>query len=178
MEIKKAKRILVIGCCGAGKSTFAKKLHKILKLPLIHLDKYYHKPNWEEPEKKEWERILFQLVKENKWIMDGNYANSFNIRIPRADTIIYLDYSSFNCLIRVVKRVVRDYGKNRSDMAEGCKESFDLSFLKFVVRFNSRNRANIYYKLNKVKKNKNIIILRNDKEVKLFLSQFRQHNIP
>ena len=63
-------------------------------------------------------------------------------------------------------------------MAEGCKEEFDLSFLKFVLTFNSRNRANIYHRLNKVKKSKNIIVLRNDKEVKGFLSQFRQHNIP
>jgi adenylate kinase family enzyme len=45
-------KILVIGCCGAGKSTFSKKLLAILNVELIHLDQYYHKPNWEEPEKK------------------------------------------------------------------------------------------------------------------------------
>ena len=53
IEICKSERILVIGPCGAGKSTFSKKLYKILKLPLIHLDTYYHKPNWEEPEKED-----------------------------------------------------------------------------------------------------------------------------
>ena len=52
-----------------------KKLEKILKIPLIHLDKYYHKPNWEEPEKEEWENILHKLVKQKRWIMDGNYAD-------------------------------------------------------------------------------------------------------
>ena len=178
MEIFKSKRILVIGSCGAGKSTFSKKLYKILKLPLIHLDKYYHKPNWKEPKKEDWEKTVQKLVRRQEWIIDGNYGDSFDIRIPRSDTIIYLDYSSAICCWRVIKRVITDYGKKRSDMAEGCKEEFDLSFLKFVLTFNSRNRANIYHRLNKVKKNKNIIVLRNNKEVKGFLSQFRQHNIP
>ena len=102
MERSSLERILVIGCCGAGKSTLSKKLEKILELPLIHLDRYYHKPNWEEPEKEDWEKVLRKLVKQKKWIMDGNYAESFHIRIPRADTIIYLDYSSIKCCFRVI----------------------------------------------------------------------------
>ena len=88
----KMKKILVIGCCGAGKSTFSKKLHKILKLPLIHLDTYYHKPNWEEPEKEDWKKIVSSLAHRKEWIMDGNFSDTFDIRIPRSDTIIYLDY--------------------------------------------------------------------------------------
>ena len=75
MKIKNSERILVIGCCGSGKSTFSKKLHKILKLPLIHLDKYYHKPNWEEPELVEWKKTVFFLSQKPLWIMDGNYAD-------------------------------------------------------------------------------------------------------
>ena len=169
MEVKNSKRILVIGCCGAGKSTFSKKLHNILKLPLIHLDTHYHKPNWEEPKKEDWEKTVQNLVRGQEWIMDGNYAESFDIRIPRSDTIIYLDYSSLTCCWRVIKRVIIDYGKKRSDMAKGCKEEFNLSFLKFVLTFNFRNRANIYHTLNKA--DKNIIVLRNNKEVTLFLSQ-------
>jgi adenylate kinase family enzyme len=49
----KLQKILVIGCCGAGKSTFSKKLQLILNLEIIHLDQYYHKPNWEEPQQEE-----------------------------------------------------------------------------------------------------------------------------
>ena len=42
------KRVMIIGCCGAGKSTLARRLHKIIKLPLYHLDQYYWKENWTE----------------------------------------------------------------------------------------------------------------------------------
>ena len=178
IEIFNSERILVIGPCGAGKSTFSKKLYKVLKLPLIHLDAYYHKPNWQEPEKKDWDRIVKRLANQKKWIMDGNFSDSFDVRIPRSDTIIYLDYSSVKCFLRVLKRNIIYYGRKRSDMAEGCKESFNLAFLKFVLMFNRRNRSNIYNRLETVQNIKNVIILKNDKQVSAFLLQLRKNNIP
>lgn len=45
-DLKKCKRILVIGGCGSGKSTFAKFLGKKLNLNIIHLDQHFHNPNW------------------------------------------------------------------------------------------------------------------------------------
>ena len=76
----------------------------------------------------------------------------------------------------MVKRVFIDYGKKRSDMAPGCKEEFDLEFLKYVLTFNYKNRANIYNILEKVKTTKDVIILKKDKELDSFLSQLRERN--
>ena len=39
-------RIVVIGSAGSGKSTLSQKLGQIYSLPVVHLDKYYWKPNW------------------------------------------------------------------------------------------------------------------------------------
>ena len=47
------ERIMIIGCCGSGKSTLSKSIYQITGLPLIHLDKEYFKPNWEKPSKDE-----------------------------------------------------------------------------------------------------------------------------
>ena len=105
--------------------------------------------------------------------MDGNYADSFDIRFPLADTIIYLDYPSIKCCLRVIKRNIKDFGQKRSDMAEGCKERLDFNFLKFVLTFNYKNRVNIYNQLKKHKTNKDVIILKNDKEADLFLLKNR-----
>ena len=173
-----SKRILVIGPCGAGKSTFSKKLHKLLNLPLIHLDTYYHKPNWGEPKQEDWEKIVRKLANQEEWIMDGNFSDSFDIRIPRSDTIIYLDYSSVRCFLRVLKRNITYYGRTRSDMATGCKENFNLDFLKYVLMFNVRNRSNIYNRLEKIKNTKNVIVLKKDKQVGAFLHQLRGNKIP
>ena len=164
-------KILVIGCCGAGKSTFSKKVQAILKLELIHLDQYYHKPNWEEPKKVEWEKRVNNLVQKPSWIMDGNYSETMDIRIKNADTIIYLDYPILKCFWRVIKRVFKYNGIQRSDMANGCKEEFDLEFLYFVLMFNIRFRKEILTKLNLVKDKKEVCVFKTDKQADKFLAQ-------
>ncbi len=164
-------KILVIGCCGAGKSTFSKKLQAILELELIHLDQYYHKPNWEEPKKVEWEKRVNNLVQKPSWIMDGNYSETMDIRIKNADTIIYLDYPILKCFWRVIKRVFKYNGIQRSDMANGCKEEFDLEFLYFVLMFNIRFRKEILTKLNLVKDRKEVRVFKTDKQADKFLAQ-------
>ena len=120
------QKILVIGCCGAGKSTFSKKLQLILNLEIIHLDQYYHKPNWEEPQQEEWKKTVNKLVQKSSWIMDGNYSETMDVRIKSADTIIYLDYPILKCFWRVIIRIFKYHGVVRSEMANGCKEQFDL----------------------------------------------------
>jgi adenylate kinase family enzyme len=80
---------MVIGCSGSGKSSFSRKLSIKLKLPLIHLDQKYWKPGWVEPEKAEWKRKMEKLVEKEKWVLDGNYGGTMNIRIERADAIVF-----------------------------------------------------------------------------------------
>ena len=167
----KLKKILVIGCCGAGKSTFSKKLHSILNLEIIHLDQYYHKPNWKETEQDEWKKIVNNLVKKPSWIMDGNYSGTMDVRIESADTIIYLDYPTLKCFWRVIKRIIKYHGVVRSDIAKGCKEQFDLEFLHFVLTFNSKNRKRFIQKLNLIKEEKRILVFKTDKQADKFLAQ-------
>ena len=168
------QRILVTGSCGAGKSTFSKKLQSILKLGLIHLDQYYHKPNWEEPKSGEWDKIVHTLVQKPSWIMDGNYNRTMDVRIKSADTIIYLDYPTLKCFWRVIIRIFKYHGVVRSDMANGCKEQFDLEFLHFVATFNYKNRIGIIEKLNLIKNEKKVYILKTDKAADLCLEQIAE----
>ena len=67
---------MVVGCCGAGKSTLSKEIHEITGIELIHLDKLYWKPCWVEMEKEEWESIVKSIVKKERWIIDGNYSGT------------------------------------------------------------------------------------------------------
>lgn len=163
------QRIMILGCCGAGKSTFSKKLHDILGLELIHLDQYYWKPNWTETPKTEWESIVSDLAAKPSWIIDGNYGGTIDIRIQKADTIIYLDYPTTKCLYRVCSRIFKHYGQTRPDMSEGCPERFDLDFLHYVASFNFVKRKGILSKMQKVNKHKNCLVLQNDKEADEFL---------
>lgn len=91
-------------------------------------------------------------------------------RIKRADTIIYLDYSTLNCLWRITKRMLNHYGKTRPDMTNGCEERFDLDFYHYVATYNLTRRKKLLEKMDALSSEKTVYILRNDKEVNQFLN--------
>ena len=87
------RRVLVIGCQGAGKiDRVPPRLARITGLPLIDLDAIHWRPGWVEPPPREWREIVGAAAAKPEWIMDGNYAGTFDLRVPRADTVIWLDY--------------------------------------------------------------------------------------
>ncbi|BAZ43015.1 topology modulation protein [Chondrocystis sp. NIES-4102] len=153
------KRIVIIGCCGAGKSTLAKILGEKLDLPVIHLDTYYWQPGWQETEENDWLTIQQELIKNSCWIIDGNYINTMDIRLAVADTIIWLDFNRYLCLWRVLKRYLQYSGKTRPDMATGCLERFNWEFLQYVWNFNQIHRPTILEQIAKYRGNQQIIIL-------------------
>jgi adenylate kinase family enzyme len=167
-DIKLGKRIMIIGSCGAGKTTLAIQLNEITNIPIIHLDKEYWKPGWVESNKEEWYEKQNKFVDNINWIIDGNYGGSLDIRLSKADTVIFLDYNKYICLYRIIKRWIQYFGKTRIDMAEGCNEKIDLPFIKFVWNFPKKPRKKIVDKLNEYNE-LNKIILKNPKETKIFL---------
>lgn len=168
------KRIVLIGCGGAGKTTLATTLHHITDIPLIYLDKLYWKPNWEERSKAEWVAIVEHLISEESWIIDGNYGSTMDIRFKRADTIIFMDRSRWVCLYRVVKRMLMYHGKVRPDMGADCAERFDWAFIKYIYRYNDTRRPKILQHIEQLKTHKNIIILSNNREVKRFSEKIQK----
>ena len=142
------QRVMVIGSPGAGKSTLSGKLAAVTGLPLFHLDAEYWLPGWTEREPREWHDKLADIVAGKRWIIDGNYGGSLAVWIARADTVVYLDYSTPRCLWRAMRRIVTTFGKVRPDSAEGCPEQFDPQFIAYIATFRSRKRAKIVRLLN------------------------------
>lgn len=168
------KRILIIGNGGAGKTTLSLKLQSTLGLDVIHLDQHYWKPYWTEPDKQEWTKTVSELVEKERWIMDGNYGGTMNVRIEKADTIIYLNYPTIVCLSRVIKRIVSNWGKVRYEMPEGCTERFDQKFLLYVAKYKNTRSKNILEKLKHLKPVKKVLIFNNDKESSEFIDGLKR----
>jgi adenylate kinase family enzyme len=127
------RRVLVIGCGGAGKSTFARELAARVGLPLVHLDQLYWRPGWTPTPLPEWEALVREAVAGERWVIDGNYGGTLALRLEAADTAVFLDVPRRTCLRRVVVRGVRGRGRPRADLAPGCPEKLpDLEFLRWI----------------------------------------------
>jgi adenylate kinase family enzyme len=163
------KRILIIGSSGAGKSTFAKRLHKVLGINIIHLDQHYWKPNWTKTENEEWQKKVENMMKAEQWIMDGNYRSTMELRLSQADTIIWLDLSPIVCLWRILKRRQKD---NRVDELDNCRERVSFNLAKWVLwKFPRDNRKDILKLVEVYKSKKEIHVLKSNKDVESFFSK-------
>jgi adenylate kinase family enzyme len=141
------KRVLIIGGSCSGKSTLARQLADRTGLPVIHLDQKYFGPEWKEPKRADWADTVTKFAARESWIMDGNFSGTFPLRMPRADTVVFLDQPTWRCLWRVVLRTVRYYNKVRPGSAPGCRERFDLDFMHHVAVWNITRRSGILARL-------------------------------
>ncbi len=171
-EIEKSKKICLFGCPGSGKSTLAKKLSSFLKLNVYHLDNVYWLPNWNKLSKDEFDNELMELLKNDSYIIEGNYNRTLDIRLKECDLAIYLDFNRITCLIGVIKRYFMYRNKTRDDITKGCDESLDKEFISYVWNFNKLHRKKYYEKLQNF--DKKYIILRSRREVKKFLKALKK----
>ena len=168
------QRVLVIGSGGSGKSTVAAKLGELLNLEVNHLDKFYWRAGWVKPAPDEWVKTVTELVNRDSWVIDGNYSGTLELRLQRADTIVFLDLPRALCMWRIVKRFFVYRNGNRPDIAEGCQEKLDLEFVSWVWNYHRRSRPKIIKRLQAHANGKQIFWLRSRDEVKRFLSEIKE----
>ena len=168
------QRVLVIGSCGAGKSTLAKRLHKATGLKPIHLDRFYHKPNWGKPTDEEWLETVKVLISGEDWIIDGNFGGTMEFRMKHCDTVIWLDFPRILCTYRTLKRTITHWNKTRSDMAEGCNERFDWEFTKYVWNFARDKNLLLEARFRKLE-NVKMFRLRSGTEVEIFFKNLNKN---
>lgn len=172
------KRIVIIGSSGSGKSTLARQLGETLQLPVIHLDKYFWHPGWVGTPPQDWTEKVRQLTTAESWIIDGNYRGTLNIRLQKADTVIFLDLPRWLCTWRATKRRFQYWHRQRPDIAEGCQEKvFDPTFprfIKWVWNYPNRARPNILKSLKSLPADKQFIWLKTNQELKSFAEQPQQ----
>ena len=163
---------MLLGSGGAGKSTLARQLGKILDIEVTHLDKLYWKPGWDSIERWELKIEIEKILRRESWIIDGNYSDSIDIRLKDADTVIFLDFSRALCFFRVFKRMIIYAGGGRPDLPPGCPEDFDWNFMKWIWNYPIKQKPTILKKLEKYSKGRRIFIFKTPYEVKKFLSEF------
>jgi len=138
------QRILVMGSSGSGKSTFSKRLSDITGIPVVSVDALFWKPGWVESEKAEFHARLSAAAQQPRWIMDGNFTSHLvELRRDACDTLIWFDLSRATCMLGILKRIAKSYGRVRPEMAEGCPEKIDLEFFRYVWNFREQQRPKL-----------------------------------
>ncbi len=166
-------KIAIVGSPGSGKSTLSRRLGDILHLEVYHLDVLHWKADWVPTSREEKIKVQSELVKRERWIIDGNYNSTLKIRLDVADTIVFLDINRLTCLYRIVSRFFKYRHAQRPDMAKGNREKLDLKFLKFVWQYPKNNKKDMmdYLSAYAADEGKKIYILKNNKAIKHFLKE-------
>ena len=99
------KKAIVIGCPGAGKTTFAQKLAKKTGLPLFHLDAIWHKPDKTHISREEFDLHLAAILSQDAWIIDGDYSRTLEWRFLACDTVILFDLPTEVCIGGALSRL-------------------------------------------------------------------------
>lgn len=157
-------KVMVIGCPGAGKSTFARKLREVTGLPLYYLDMIWHKPDQSNISREEFDRQVCDIVQKDKWIIDGNYQRTLEVRLKECDTVFFMDYPLETCLLGAKSRI----GKKREDLP-WVEDEFDQEFRQWIIDFPEKQLPQIYELLDKYQKEKEIIIFKSRKEAEEYL---------
>jgi len=164
------KRIMVLGSSGSGKSTMAVRLSALTGLPVVHLDRLSWNPGWVATPGDVMAEKIIAAADQPLWIIDGNYfgTGTREYRLERANTVVYLDFNRYLCLFRAFKRWIKNYGRTRSDLGEGCPEKMDAEFIKWIWGYPRRSRGRALLWLAAIKPPKQVYHLRGNKAVKRF----------
>lgn len=170
------KRIVILGSGGAGKSTLSRQLGHLLTLPVIHLDAILWQPGWVLVDKTTELSLQQQLISQSEWIIDGNYGSTMPLRLAASDMVIFLDFSRWLCVWRAMKRIVSYYGRVRPDMAAGCPEHWDWSFIRWILFYPETHRPKVLATINQYQEGRQVFILKKPSDVKHFLKQLTSNH--
>ncbi len=161
------QKVIVIGSPGAGKSTFARRLRDKTGLPLYYLDSIWHKSDRTTVTQEEFDAKLKEILNKEKWIIDGNFSRTMEIRLKECDTVFFLDYPLEVCLEGAASRV----GKEREEMP-WIEEEFDPEFKQWIVDFPKEKIPLIYNLIEKTEKIKELLFLNQEKNLKNSLTLY------
>jgi len=166
------KRILIIGCPGSGKSTFARSLHRITNIPLVHLDLLFWNPDRTTVDREIFRKRLFSEMEKERWIIDGNYGATMEARIRACDTVFFLDYPTEICLEGIRARC----GKPREDIPWVERENeVDEDFASFVKNYAVENRPKVLALL-ETYSSKKIFTFHSRREAALYLEKLSRES--
>ncbi len=158
------EKVIVIGSPGAGKSTFARRLGALTGLPLHHLDLLWHRPDRTTITPEAFDAGLAELLRGERWIIDGNYPRTREARLAACDTAFFLDYPLEVCLAGAQARI----GRKREDFPY-LETELDPEFYQWILDFPQRHLPRLRALAAKYQGEKEIVTFRAREEAERYL---------
>ncbi len=159
------KKVIIIGCPGSGKSSFARRLRNKTGLSLYHLDMIWHNPDRTNVTREEFDSRLCEIMQNDAWIIDGNYNRTIPMRLAECDTVFLLDLPLDVCLAGAQSRI----GTKREDLP-WVEEMFDEEFRQWILDFPTNVLPRIYALLEPYRTTREVVIFHSHAEIEEYLN--------
>lgn len=121
-------RINVVGTSGSGKTFLSRVIAHRLNFIHIEMDELYWNKDWQPTPDDVFVRNIQKLLRDDEWVLDGNYSVTDDVKFARAQLVVWIDLPWYQTVFRVITRTVRRVVKNEV-LWNANKESFRTSFL-------------------------------------------------
>lgn len=156
------RRVAVIGCGGAGKTTVAKALAAHTGLPLVQADTIVYADGHTARPEAQWQPELNAHTDRDAWVIDAMKLSLLERRVQRADTVVFVDVPRRWCFVGVAQR-------------DGLRALLrNHEFMRWIWGFPRKARPRIYDLLERHGGDRRVVVLRSRREVRRFLATLRR----
>lgn len=167
------RRVAVVGCGGSGKSHLARELGRILDLPVTHLDALYYDDAWNPLPPERFAAIQRDLVGGERWVIDGNYNSTLQVRLAACDTVILMDVPTVVALWGVLSRQFRHgHGQDRES---GVFNRINRGVLRYVITYRRSMRPRVLAKIEGYGGHADVVLLTGRRHTRRWLKQVTVH---
>lgn len=165
------QKAIVIGCPGAGKSVFARKLRDRTGLPLYYLDMIWHRPDRTNISAEEFDGALAAILRQERWIIDGNYLRTLEQRLSACDCVFLLDIPLEQCIAGAQSRI----GMQREDLP-WVEDTLDEEFRRWIVNFPQGQMPQIRQALRRWGSGREVVVFHSRQEADNYINSLKIHS--
>ncbi|MEU5633733.1 topology modulation protein [Streptomyces rishiriensis] len=162
-------KVAIVGCGGSGKSYLARELGKILDAPVTHLDAAFYDDDWNALPMDKFAELQRKLVAEPRWVIDGNYNSTLQIRLESCDTVVLMDVSTISALYGIFSRQLRHGAGHKGN---GVHNRIHWGVIKYVATYRRKMRPRVMSKIDEFASSRSdVVLLANRRQTRRWLQQ-------